>query len=136
MTAAVERQVLLDTSVVIEPPAAGLSSIADVVAISTVTIAELEYGVGAASDPIGRQRRRRRLQLVIETFDIVPFDLATAASYGMLANAVRAAGRDPRPRRLDLMIAASAERHGYSIATRNARDLQDLRRVLDVIAVI
>lgn len=134
VVAAGGRQVLLDTSVVIAPPPAGLASIADFVAVSAITVAELEYGVGAAADPVERQRRRRREQLVVGTFDVLPFDIAVAESYGLLANLVRAAGRDPRPR-LDLLIAATAERHGLSLATRNAADFRYLERVLDLVEV-
>ncbi len=135
VVAAGGRQVLLDTSVVIAPPPAGLASIADFVAVSAITVAELEYGVGAAADPVERQRRRRREQLVVGTFDVLPFDIAVAESYGLLANLVRAAGRGPRPRRLDLLIAATAERHGLSLATRNAADFRYLERVLDLVEV-
>ena len=56
-------------------------------------------------------------------------------SYGLLANLARTAGRDPRLRRLDLLIAATAERHGLSLATRNAAEFRYLERVLDVIEV-
>lgn len=129
------RQVLLDTSVVISPPAAGFASVADVVAISAITVAELEYGVGSAADPLERQRRRRRVQVVLDTFEVMPFDLACAMSYGLLANMVRAAGRDPRPRRLDLLIAATADRYGLSVATHNAADFRHLSRTLHVIPV-
>ena len=129
------RRVLLDTSVVIAPPAAGLASIADEVAVSAISVAELEYGVGAAVDPVERHRRRRRLQLVVEAVDVIPFDLATAESYGMLANVVRIGGRNPRPRRLDLLIAATAERHALSLATRNAADFTLLGRIVHVIDV-
>jgi predicted nucleic acid-binding protein len=44
MSAPGGRQVLLDTSVVVAPPLAGLASIADFVAVSAITIAELEHG--------------------------------------------------------------------------------------------
>lgn len=135
MTTEPLRQVLLDTSVVIAPPAAGVRSVADVVAVSVITIAELEYGVDAAKDPVERQRRRRRLRLVVQTFDVITFDLATAEAYGVLANLVRVGGRDPRPRRLDLLIAATAQRHGFSLATRNGDDFKHLERALHVIDV-
>jgi len=82
-------------SVVIAPPASGLSSIADLVTASAITMAELEYGIGAATDPAERQRRRRRLQLVADTFDVIPFDIAVAQSYGLLTNLVRTATRNP-----------------------------------------
>lgn len=129
------RHVLLDTCVLIAPPATGFGSVADVVAVSAISVAELEYGVGAAADPIERQRRKRRLQLVVDTFDILPFDLAAAESYGLMTNLVRVANRDPRPRRLDLLIAATAERHGLGLATRNAKDFRYLERVLDIVEV-
>ena len=58
-----------------------------------------------------------------------------AESYGLLANMVRQAGRNPRPRRMDLLIAATAVRHGFSLATRNAADLRHLERVLTVVDV-
>ena len=87
------------------------------------------------ADPVERQRRRRREQLVVDTFDLIPFDIAAAQSYGLLANLVRTAGHDPRLRRLDLLIAATAERHGLSLATCNAADFRYLERVLDVVEV-
>jgi predicted nucleic acid-binding protein len=135
MTAPSGRQILLDTSVVIARPLSGLASIADFVTVSVITVAELEYGIGAAADLVERQRRRRREQLVVVPFDIVPFDIAAAESYGLLASLARAAGRDPRPWRPDLLIAATAERHGLSLATRNAADFRYLERVLDVVEV-
>lgn len=135
MNAPAARQVLLDTSVLIAPPSAGFASIADFVAVSAISVAGLEYGVGAAVDPVERQRRRRRLSAVVAEMEVIPFDEAVAESYGLLANLVRAAGRDPRPRRLDLLIGATAERHRLSLATRNAEDFRHLERVLDVIDV-
>lgn len=135
MTAPAGRRVLLDTSVVIAPPAGGLTTLADLVAVSAITVAELEYGIGAATDAIERQRRRRRIQVVRDAMDVLPFDSAVAESYGVLANLVRGAGRSPRPRRLDLLIAATAERHGLSLATRNAEDFRHLDRVVDVVEV-
>jgi toxin FitB len=129
------RQVLLDTSVVINPPTDGFRDLADSVAISAISVAELQYGVEASVDPVERQRRRRRLQVVVEAMEVIAFDERTAESYGVLANLVRAGGRDPRPRRLDLLVAATAERHGLALATRNARDFRHLERVLEVIEV-
>ena len=40
-------------------------------------------------------------------FDVLPFDVDTADHYGALAALVRASGRNPRPRRMDLQIAAT-----------------------------
>ncbi|MGH3923305.1 MAG: type II toxin-antitoxin system VapC family toxin [Pseudonocardiaceae bacterium] len=130
-----ERKVLLDTSVIIDPPSRGTVSFADVLSVSAVTVGELHYGVGASMDPVEQLRRRQRLRLVLDTYDVLPFDAEVAESYGLLANVVRQAGRNPRPRRMDLLIAATAVRHGFSLATRNGADLRPLQRVLTVIDV-
>ncbi len=52
MTGPTERRVLLDTSVIIDPPSRGTASFADLVSVSAVTVGELHYGVGASMDPI------------------------------------------------------------------------------------
>ncbi|MGH3588772.1 MAG: type II toxin-antitoxin system VapC family toxin [Pseudonocardia sp.] len=127
--------VLLDTSVVISPPSGGIASIARTVSVSAITIAELQFGVGAAGDPIERHRRGRRLQAVADALDVIPFTLATAEPYGVLSNLLRVAGRNPRPRRLDLLIAATAVRHHLPLLTRNPDDFRHLERALDVVAV-
>lgn len=135
MTRLAERKVLLDTSVIIDPAPQGTASFADVVSVSAVTVGELHYGVGASLDPVEQLHRRQRLQLLLTTYDVVPFDAEVAESYGLLANIGRQAGRNPRPRRMDLMIAATAVCHGLSLATRNGADLHHLQRVLNVIDV-
>ena len=130
-----ETRVLLDTSVVIAPPAAGLSTLGDLLAVSAISVAELEYGAYDEPDPLQAHARRQRLDATTNTFDILDFDRATAQRYGLLANMVRAAGCNPRPRRLDLLIAATAARHNLALATRNPDDLRDLERALTVIPV-
>jgi len=129
------RKALLDTSVIVDPPAQGIASFADEVSISAVTVAELHYGVGASTDAVEQLHRRQRLQLVLDMYEVLPFDAEVAEFYGLLANIVRQSGRNPRPRRMDLLIAATALRHGYSLATRNGADLRHLERVLAVIDV-
>jgi predicted nucleic acid-binding protein len=72
---------------------------------------------------------------VLHTYDVLPFDADVAEFYGgLVANIVHQAGCKPRPRRIDLLVAA-AVRHGYSLATRNGADLRHLERVLTVIDV-
>ena len=50
----------------------------------------------------------------------------TAAAFGVLAAAVRQAGRSPRPRCNDLWIAAQAIGHGYALLTLDAGDFSGL----------
>lgn len=129
------RRVLLDTSVVIKPPDGDWLSIIDSAAVSAITIAELQYGVVTVNDPLERQLRRDRIHRIVAAFDVIPFGLATTETYGLLTSLVRAAGRNPRPRRLDLLIAATAVRHQLGLLTRNPDDFRHLERVLDVVAV-
>jgi len=58
---------------------------------------------------------------------------AMAEYYGALATAVRVYGRDPRPRRMDLQIAATAARNGLTLLTRNAADFAGLEQALEII---
>ncbi len=133
MTASVLRRALLDTSVLIDFPAAQVAKAADEVAVSAVTIAELHYGVTAAADPLTQMYRRRRVQAILDRFEVLSFDVAAAEYYGTLAALVRQYGRNPRPRRLDLQIAATAARHGLTLLTRNGRDFAGLESALDVV---
>ncbi|SNC71583.1 hypothetical protein SAMN05445756_1545 [Kytococcus aerolatus] len=127
-----EERGVLDTSVVI---AGDLSPLPGLLAISAATIAELHFGVLVARTPAVRADRLRRLTLLQARFDPLPVDDAVAASYGQLASTVHAAGRQPRARVMDLLIAATAHAHGAVLYTRNARDLAGLEELLEVRAV-
>jgi predicted nucleic acid-binding protein len=60
---------------------------------------------------------------------------AVARTYGALAAAVVAAGRQPRSRSFDLVIAATAATHEAVLYTRNPKDFVGLDDQLQVIAV-
>ena len=62
-------------------------------------------------------------------------DGEAAARYGTLVALVLAANRDPRPRRMDLMIAAIASSRELPLYTRNADDFKGLGNMVEVIAV-
>ena len=100
-----------------------------------ITIAELQFGVGTTTDPIEQQLRRNRARRVADSFEVIGLDMATTELYGALAGAISAAGRSPRPRRFDLLIAATAARHGLVLVTRNPDDFRHLERALTVIGV-
>ncbi len=123
---------LLDTSAVIEPPTVAAVEHYDL-AISVVTIAELHYGITANDDPMNQTYRRQRVADTIDQFDVLPFDIPTAEYYGALATLVRQHGRNPRARRLDLQIAATAVRHGLALLTRNGADFDGLETAVAVI---
>ncbi len=123
---------ILDTSVVLST---GLPRLEGELAISSATLAELHFGVLVTKDPTVRAERLRRLSVLQRTFDAVPIDDAVAASYGMLAAAVASAGRKPRGRVMDLLIAATAHANGARLYTRNADDLVGIESLVDIVAV-
>lgn len=134
MTTAPPRRALLDTSILINPPTAPqLSQHADELAVSVITIAELQYGITATADPLEQIRRRQWIHAVLDQFDVLPFDIPTAEYYGALATLVRQRGRNPRPRRMDLQIAATAARHDLALLTRNSDDFTGLETAITVI---
>lgn len=120
---------LLDTSVVI---AEDVTPIPGVLAISAVTLAELHFGVLVAKSNEVRAERLRRLSILQRRFDALPLDDEVAASYGRLAAAVVEAGRQPRRRTMDLLIAATAHAHGATLYTRNPDDFAGLEHLIDV----
>ena len=122
-------RVVLDTSVLLGP-ALDLGDAE--VAISAVSLAELHFGVLVARTPGARAERLRRLGVIENTFDALPVDDAVARDYGQLAAAVVRAGRQPRVRVADLLIAATARTHGAELWTRNAADVTGLESLLTV----
>lgn len=126
---------ILDTSVIIDLRLVDATKLPDEPAITAITLAELSDGPAAAKDPIERAARMADLQDVEHRFEPLPFDDHAARRYGQLAALVRAAGRTPRPRRLDLMIAAIASVSGLPLFTRNPDDFAGLTSLLTVVAV-
>lgn len=124
---------LLDTSVVIDPPSQ-LGSLISTGSVSTVTLAELAYGLHT-DDPVLSAAREIRYQRILAVFDPIPYSTTAARMYGALCAAVRASGRTPRPRRFDLLIASVAAAERLPLLTRNPRDFADLHATLEVIAV-
>lgn len=123
---------LLDTSVLV---AGATGELDGELAISAVSLAEIHFGVLVARDDVVRARRLRLLTDLTRTFDPIPVDSEVATSWGHLAAVVRGRGRNPRPRSMDLLIAATAHVHGARLYTRNAADLRGLEDLVDIAAV-
>lgn len=124
-----DRRGLLDTSVVI---AADVAPLPGVLAVSAITLAELHFGVLVARSAQVRAERLRRLSFLHRRFEALPLDEAVAASYGLLAAAVVEAGRQPRRRTMDLLIAATAHAHEAVLYTRNPDDFAGLESLINV----
>lgn len=127
---------LLDTSVVIDLEKVLESPLLPArLAISSITIAELAAGPAAARSQSERANRQERLQRVEATFDPIPFGVGAARAYGRVFSAVQAAGRQPRRRFADLLIASVAAAEELPVVTRNPDDLRGLEDIVGVIPV-
>lgn len=116
---------LLDTSVIVSAEVE-VERLPDEAAISTMTLAELHYGVLRARTPDQRVERLRRLALVESEFEPLVIDEAIARAFGAMMAAAREDGL--RPRTADVLIAATAVAHGLPLYTRD-RDFEKLRSV-------
>lgn len=138
------RQGLLNTDILILRRWVNVADLPDEMAISAVTLAELSAGPHQVrrneeqdlyDEHEERARRMEILQRAENEFDPIPFDTETARVYGRLSAAVVAAGRKPRRRTADLMIAATAVAEGLPLFTTNPGDYTGLERLLHVVPV-
>jgi predicted nucleic acid-binding protein len=123
---------ILDTNLLV---AESLSHPGYQVAVSSLSWAELGYGVRKAADPVERARREARiarLRTVLGTG--LAFDDAAASAYETACGLVLATGREVRGRAIDLMIAATAAAHGASVLTRNPDDFAGIDGLVSVVA--
>ena len=121
---------ILDTSVLI---AQRPEPIEGDLAISVVSIAELQFGVLVAPDEERRALRLARLSAILRSFEPLPVDATVAASYGELAAATHRSGRKTTARSLDLMIAATAHAHRARLVTANVDDVRHLDDLLEIV---
>jgi hypothetical protein len=128
-------RILLDTSVIIDLAVVDLGRFeAAEPVVSAVSVAELAFGLDV-DDPIERRARAERYQVVREQLAVLDFDLRAAEIYGTMAAVIRRNGHNPRPRRMDLQIAATAAAHSIPLLTRDASGFSGLDRLLEVAVV-
>ncbi len=144
MTGKVPRRGLLDTNIMILRSRIAPEDLPDEMAISAVTLAELSAGPHEVRpdteqdvyiEATERARRLDALQRAEHEFDPIPFDTDAARAYGRVTAAVIAAGRKPRRRAADLMIAATAIVAELPLYTTNPDDFVGLDRLVTVIPV-
>lgn len=110
---------LLDTSVfVAEEQGRPLGRpLPDEVAVSVVTLAELETGVLVAKDDDSRAQRMQTLLAVRERAAGIPADQRVASAYARLASEALRGGKKPRVQ--DTWIAATAMVHDAEVWTQD-----------------
>lgn len=101
-------------------------------AVSVVSLAELELGVLVARDGDARARRLRTFTEVRALGGALPTDERTASAYAQLAAGVLADGRKPRIH--DTWIAATALAHDAQVFTQD-HDFSDYAAAVTIVHV-
>ncbi|MGH7106270.1 MAG: type II toxin-antitoxin system VapC family toxin [Acetobacteraceae bacterium] len=129
---------LVDTNVIsagasVRPTPPGLAEWmdehSDLLFLSAVTVAEIAAGIAKLRRE-GARRKSEHLTAWLETLlhlyadRVLSFDLLTARIAGSLSD--RARGHGHAPGFADIIIAATAQRHGLTILTRNLRHFAPL----------
>ena len=89
------------------------------IAISTITLAELEYGIVRSRYP---DRNRVALLEFLLPFTILDFDQAASAEYGHIRLSLESKGRPIGP--MDLLLAAQARSHGLVLVSNNEKEFK------------
>lgn len=84
------------------------------IAVSSVTLFELEYGAAKSQWP---EKNRNNVKLFLAPFTIVPFDGNDAIAAGEIRQFLEKAGTPIGP--YDLQIAAQGLARGYTVVTHN-----------------
>ena len=87
------------------------------VCISSITYAELAYGVEKSAQP---ERNRLALSMMLSSIEIVAFDDSAAADYGEIRASLEKGGTPIGS--LDMLIAAHARSAGCTLVTNNTKE--------------
>ena len=87
------------------------------VCISSITYAELAYGVEKSAQP---ERNRLALSMMLSSIEIVAFDDAAADEYGEIRAVLERKGTPIGS--LDILIAAHARSLGCTLVTNNTKE--------------
>ncbi|QQO07577.1 type II toxin-antitoxin system tRNA(fMet)-specific endonuclease VapC [Breznakiella homolactica] len=94
------------------------------IAISSITLAELEYGVENSKFP---EKNKIALIKFLSIITILPFEAKAAEAYGKIKADLKRRGRIIGP--LDILIAAHAKSEDLVLVTNNTREFE---RIADV----
>ena len=89
------------------------------IALSTITLAELEYGIARSRYP---DRNRVALLEFLLPFAILDFDQMAAAEYGRIRSVLESKGKPIGP--MDLLLAAQARSHNLALVTNNEKEFR------------
>jgi tRNA(fMet)-specific endonuclease VapC len=119
---------MLDTNIVSDlvrtdgKAAARLRAVGDHgLAVSIIAAAELRFGAAKSGSP----RLLSRVKAILDTLDVLPFDVPADAEYASIRVELEASGKPIGPN--DLLIAAHARSLGTTIVSANATEFSRVR---------
>ena len=89
------------------------------VCISSITLAELEYGMKYSSNPAKNEQALLRFLVPLS---VLPFGAAAASEYGEIRMFLQKQGTPIGP--LDMLIAGHAKVEGITLVTNNVREFE------------
>jgi tRNA(fMet)-specific endonuclease VapC len=87
--------------------------------ISTISLAELLYGVEKSSRP---NENRQAVEQLVARLGVLPFSASAASHYGQIRVALEGAGRPIGAH--DMLIGAHARSEGMTVVTNNLREFE------------
>lgn len=91
------------------------------VEVSSLVVAELIYGAFVSADPI---RARAKLDELLSSLSVLPFDTVAAEAYGRIRASLRRKGTPIGD--VDTLIAATAMSRDATLVTRNRRHFSEV----------
>lgn len=126
---------LLDTSIFIaRETGRPLGELPDRVAVSVVTIGELQLGVLNAADDTARARRADTLALA-RSADPIPISEAVMVAWARIVADCKALGIHRTVKLTDALIAATAVEHGLPVVTQDG-DYEKIAKAHDALSVL
>ena len=89
------------------------------IAISSITLAELEFGMKNSSNPV---KNEQALLKFLFPLSVLPFDSAAAYEYGDIRAFLQKQGTPIGPN--DMLIASHARAEGLTLVTNNTREFE------------
>ncbi len=86
------------------------------IAISSITVAELQYGVEKSA---AKEQNALALEAFLLPLEIAPFDMDSALAYGKIRAGLESLGKPIGS--MDMLIAAQAIAQGFTLITHNLK---------------
>lgn len=97
----------------------------DGIAVSSITLAELEYGVQASATP---EKNTIALLKFLSIVDILPFESSAAEEYGKICADLRRKGTPIGT--MDMLIAAHGKAEQLIVVTHNTREFERVKELM------